>query len=361
MKPSLILSIGLLSIMVLTGGSCKKDPPVGPPACDTCKTDTTHHTGPNDTTSHTFTWSQYTLPNEGILTGAWVFGPKNVWVVGGAVWKWNGTKWFDVSPSDASGSWSGALSGFSMFAFSEDDYWLTHSGTIIHSVTGSSQTYSFGSSTVNGPLHASWGTSSSNDMYSVGDGGTILHFDGTQWTKMQSGTTKDLHSIWGTSSHDIWASGTSSSKGTTILLHYDGTSWLEDPISVSKGGNATGGFDYVWACDSSGHHFVTTCGALLDRKTDNGAWRSDSGSLPNRLSDGSFIGIGVRGNTPNDLIVAGSWGFIAHWNGRSWYQYTSLYDYSNPSYGLGGMSIAENTICLVGLKDGASWIAIGQR
>ncbi|MDY7018536.1 MAG: hypothetical protein SU899_00440, partial [Chloroflexota bacterium] len=64
-----------------------------------------------------------------------------------------------------------------------------------------------------------WGTSST-DVFAVGGGGVILHYDGISWTLMNSGTTYDLYGVWGNSSNDVFAVG-----DTGTILHYDGTSW----------------------------------------------------------------------------------------------------------------------------------------
>jgi hypothetical protein len=47
--------------------------------------------------------------------------------------------------------------------------------------------------------------------------GTILHYDGSIWTPMTSGTTNGLGGVWGSSGSDVFAVG---SGGT--ILHYDG-------------------------------------------------------------------------------------------------------------------------------------------
>jgi len=49
----------------------------------------------------------------------------------------------------------------------------------------------------------------------VGQGGGILHYDGSSWTPMSSGTTNWLEGVWGSSSGDVFAVGES---GT--ILHY---------------------------------------------------------------------------------------------------------------------------------------------
>jgi hypothetical protein len=59
-----------------------------------------------------------------------------------------------------------------------------------------------------------WGSSPSN-VFAVGTGGTILHYNGSMWSPMVSGTTNFLNAVWGSSSSDVFAVG----DGGTIL-HY---------------------------------------------------------------------------------------------------------------------------------------------
>jgi hypothetical protein len=89
------------------------------------------------------------------------------------------------------------------------------------------------------PLTDVWGTSSS-DVYAVGYGGTILHYDGAGWSEMTSGTSAALRGVWGTSSSDVYAVGNS---GT--ILHFDGTSWSE----MTSGTSAT--MSAVWGTSPS--------------------------------------------------------------------------------------------------------------
>jgi hypothetical protein len=60
-------------------------------------------------------------------------------------------------------------------------------------------------------------------MYAVGEEGTILHFDGDSWTKMDSGTKNTLYGVHAAGPNDVYAVG-----GSTVL-HFDGVQWSEIP------------------------------------------------------------------------------------------------------------------------------------
>ncbi|MBX3187275.1 MAG: hypothetical protein KF819_09675 [Labilithrix sp.] len=70
-------------------------------------------------------------------------------------------------------------------------------------------------------LEAVWG-SSANDVWAVGDNGTIRRFvaGATEWAIVPAPTREALHAVWGASASDVWAVGES---GT--ILHFDGTTW----------------------------------------------------------------------------------------------------------------------------------------
>jgi len=360
MNTRIVINSSILFLLLLVGGSCKHDPPTGIHTCDTCNIDTSHHTTSNDSTSHNFTWAQSTISGEAGLTGCWVFGPRNIYVVGGGVHKYDGVSWKNVSPNSIHGSLDGLLSGSSMFAFSEGDYWLTD-GFPIRVGNGVGIEHRM-DSLGNPYLHSSWGTSSSN-MYSVGDGGTILHFDGTKWTKMQSGTIRDLVTIWGTNGNNIWAGGFKNSTDESVLLHYDGISWHS--IDLSTVGNISPHAHVInaaWTVDSAGTSLAATAGTSLWRTSNGTQWRCDSSLLPNSLQGNGFVTLYyLHGNSINDYVAEGSWGWVGHWNGRSWKRFDELYDPQISDFLAGGIHIKDNTICAVGEKNGQAWIAIGQR
>lgn len=55
-------------------------------------------------------------------------------------------------------------------------------------------------------LFGVWGSGSS-DVWAVGLGGTILHWNGSAWARLMSVTSSDLYGVWGSGTSDVWAVG----------------------------------------------------------------------------------------------------------------------------------------------------------
>jgi hypothetical protein len=80
-------------------------------------------------------------------------------------------------------------------------------------------------------LRGVWGSGPS-DIYAVGEGGTILHYNGTAWSKVDPQVSMSpplgqrwLNAVWGTSSTDVYVVGE-----LWTLLHFNGTSWSVVPL-----------------------------------------------------------------------------------------------------------------------------------
>lgn len=329
--------------------------------------DTTHHDTivkppPSDTTSHNFTWTEFNnVGNENNMTGCWVFGPNCILANNSYMYEWNGSTWQRLnlySPDPQIGkNINGSLSGYSIFGFDTNNYWMTDGSVLYHyDGNGIALTYRVYYLS-HSAIHSAWGTSS-NDMYFVGDSGTILHFDGTNWTKMVTPSIKELNSIWGTADNNIYAAGYNISTGETEVLHYDGSSWSKDVLSTS-GIAQNWGINWVYASDSAGHETVAASGWTVFRRTDQGPWRSDSGMVPNNI--GGNIWMGIYGNGSNDLLGAGDGGMVMHWSGHTWKRYDQFLSVGDNNYLHNSASIKGNTACIVGVKDGTSWVLVGQR
>jgi len=78
-----------------------------------------------------------------------------------------------------------------------------------------------------------WGTSKT-DVWAVGSGGTIAHYDGQAWTAAQSEYRDTFYAVWGSGPNDIWAA-----SSLQLLLHSTGISngqvtWTNVPLTTSS-------------------------------------------------------------------------------------------------------------------------------
>jgi hypothetical protein len=93
-------------------------------------------------------------------------------------------------------------------------------------IVGSVGTWGLVSSPVTDDLKSIAMTSASNG-WAVGNGGTILHWNGNLWSKANSPTTQPLYAVKMISANNGWAVG-----GFGTILHWDGSSWnlVDSPI-----------------------------------------------------------------------------------------------------------------------------------
>jgi hypothetical protein len=70
-------------------------------------------------------------------------------------------------------------------------------------------------------------------VYAGGAGGAIYHFNGVDWTKMETGITdRTVFGIWGVADNDIYAvTGISTAGESGLVLHYNGQKWSRMDLS----------------------------------------------------------------------------------------------------------------------------------
>ncbi len=110
-------------------------------------------------------------------------------------------------------------------------------------------------------LSAIWGAAA-DDIFAVGYGGAIVHWDGATWSPMVSGTTEFLRDVWGTAADDVYAVGAS---GT--FLHFDGAAWSAIDLGTPYSFRAVHGAapDEVWAVGfAEVQHFDGTTWSTVD-------------------------------------------------------------------------------------------------
>lgn len=240
-------------------------------------------TGDPDDGEDTATWTEATdVTGAGAMSGVWGTGPDDVWVVGGspdaaAIFHHDGTDWTeeavpagvpllvwvygfasdDVWSVGTEGkivhwdgsAWSEVDSGttqdlWGVFGFSPDDFWvvggdldapgavlLHYDGTAFEPYTLLDEENPFDIDA----MFKVWGID--GRLFAVGQAGTILEHDGTDWRFQDAGSeaNDDFVSLWGTSSNEILAVG---GRARGLIARFDGTTWTAEKPQAVPGLNA---------------------------------------------------------------------------------------------------------------------------
>ncbi|MDP1994126.1 MAG: hypothetical protein Q8K40_02660, partial [Ignavibacteria bacterium] len=199
-----------------------------------------------------------------------------------------------------------------------------------------------------------WGTSSSN-IYFSGQNGSLAHYNGKSWQKIESGTDFYLLDIYGTTAGDIYSAGLKVSEAKGIVLRRNKSGQFETMVEgdiVSKeelfNPKLYGSLSSVWVDENN----VIYTGGNLFYQFKNNRWDYVK-SLPENYIGGNpgtyyrgYIG-SVRGNASNDMIIAGDRNTLKHFNGVDWQQLGLPYSASS-DISWGRVAIKGNIAVAVG-------------
>lgn len=160
------------------------------------------------------------------LNDVFGFAADDVWAVGnaGIILHYDGTRWTEQTPRPV----PAATNLRAIWGASPTDVWAVgDGGTVLHR-TGADGPFTAVTSGVPARLNAVWGTDAS-EVFAVGDDSTLLRWNGSEWTKLNPGTSGSYQAVWATPSptKDVWVGGCGAS---CFLLKRDGSSWL--PVSL---------------------------------------------------------------------------------------------------------------------------------
>ncbi len=144
-----------------------------------------------------------------------------------------------------------------------------------------------------------WGSTGKN-VFAVGHKGIIFHYDGSKWQAAESPTDLHLYAIWGPAGAEsrIFAAGAG------IILRYDGNSWNKMQISIENPDIRD-----IWGENAGNVYAVGTEGLILHYDGQN--WRKMECPTANHL-------YGIWGNSGTDVFAVGSKGVILHYDGTAW-------------------------------------------
>jgi hypothetical protein len=182
-----------------------------------------------------------------------------------------------------------------------------------------------------------WG-SSANDVYAVGTGGAVLHFDGTSWAATTVGEA-GLECVWGISESELYAVSNTNEpqpppcfdppcpEGGGIfssIFASDGTNWRELDVVGNKQVKGLWGVsgDALFAVGSFTEYWEE---GGIGGTRDYRAILRYNGSSWSPMIDETIEGMlnDVWGSSENDIFAVGSGGAILHYNGSSWVEMQS--------------------------------------
>jgi hypothetical protein len=322
-----------------------------------------------DTTSHDFTFETFTFGgNAGscALYDVAIINENNIWAVGEiniADTSINGYTTYNAVHWDGS-NWElkriyyyGSCSAVeypplkAIWAFSENNIVITNGGSIGW----------FDGNTINldcnvnplltGAINKIWGSSSS-DLYVVGNNGNIVHYNGTLWTQIESGTELNINDIWGdynekTSEWEILAVCSRNLPLDKGIYKIEGNTAVEissSPIQWEL---------YALWFIPNRHYYVIGNGIYEKKSLTDPAWKDNGFDITH------YATTGIRGTDLNDVFIAGAFGEFLHFNGISWKSYINETGWFSGSYG--GIAVKNNLVVTVGYEGAQAKILKGYR
>jgi hypothetical protein len=357
MRLSYVVLLFVISISLIIFSCCKKTP------CPTCPP------APTDSTSHNFVFQQYAFGESGSSTlyDVAIINDTIAYAVG-AVYLRDSSGRGDPQPYNLA-KWDGQqwklqkllTNGFpppikSILVFNEHDIWLDpwfhYDGQNFQEIPSDPIFFGIG-------IGKMWGTSSS-DLYVVGTSGFIAHFNGSTWTKIESGTTLDIYDIYGAynpysliAKWEILAvasSYTPSRQERKLLQIYP----LTNGVSQLDTSGLAISLHAIWFVPNK---LYLSGGDGLYHKDNiysTYSWQMyPVGPVTNYYTER------ICGNDVNDIFIAGDFLELLHYNGSSWYNYRTEIQQANGAFG--GVALKGNLVIAVGLTGSNAIAVVGRR
>jgi len=314
-----------------------------------------------DTTSHAFSWQTFTLGDgsgSSTLYDVVIVNDTLAYAVGaiyqgGSVYnlaKWNGQTWqlLQIQFLDFCGQSSTySYPTSAVWVFNENDIWIA-SGSEIVQWNGQVQT-----TPVCIPISVNklWAENTAS-IYAVGNGGGIAHYNGSSWTKIESGTDLQFLDIYGATNpksgeQQILSVCTQNFPGDRGIFEIKGntaTRISSDPIGYELFG--------VWFVPNR-EYFVLGSGIYEKHLLSDVRWMNGPRDI---------TGYGVtkmRGNGINDVFIVGSFGECLHFNGATWKSFRDVTSLGNGGFAC--VAMKGNLVVAVGENNASAVLSIGRR
>ena len=325
-----------------------------------------------DTTSHNFTWQTFEFGehSSSTLYDVAIIDENDIWAVGEIFMNdslgnpdpiiynavhWNGQSWKLLRiPSIICGAYTTIYSAiYTICVFNKNSIFFSDGGEIIYF---NGQEYSQDcsiNSLLTGKINKLWGSSRSN-LYVVGNKGNIANYNGSKWTKIESGTILNINDIWGDYNEKTQEWEILAVCGN--ILH----GWEDERVIIRIINNQSvqiNADDSKWPLSgiwfkSGIKYYVVGSGIYQQNKLGN-IWQGEP------LDITEYFVSKITANDINDVVAAGAYGEIVHFNGMSWESYIN--DTYIPNGTFLSSSIKDNFLISVGYQSAKAIITIGNR
>jgi hypothetical protein len=264
-------------------------------------------------------WSHVPRDSTNAIWAFWGSAPGDLWGVGeaGHLERWDGARWTQVSVEPTF-----RVDLRTLWTSPSGELWATWAEQVFGGVPGVAPPGSILRRPVGGTwtpvptgttaaFHGLWGAAD-NDVWAVGTGGTIVHWDGAAWSQVASNTGLDLFAVWGSGPRDVWVAAANST-----VLHWNGSRWDVNPLENTLGTtNPT--FRAIWGAGPGDVWVVGTSSAFQPWVIwhHNGLFWSKQGPA---LRHGASL-YGLWGNSSTDVWAVGDRGTVLHYDGSTWRQ-----------------------------------------
>ena len=303
-------------------------------SCDTTETPPDDGNNQPDTTSQNFTFETYEFGDGGessLFNDVWIFDENNIWAVGYIgikdseftsqgyinpnIMRWTGSRW-KIMP------YSGTSVGIEGIWAIDSSHIYFADGLVFKYDEGQFVEYDFRSLPwVNGQrVEKLWG-SGENNIWGVGPFGTIVHFDGTNWSKIDFDTGFHFYDITG-----IKSTGRAFALASTINTGHISIVKLADlsALSIYESQNAIA----LWSID------YINDGRFLISGEDIWEYLLSSNEFNKQKDLPSGYGISCQAiSSPNDIYFFGDLNHVGskiiHFNGIRYKTFDAPYGFAD--------------------------------
>ena len=240
------------------------------------------------------TWAEMESGRTDSIFDVWGSSSTNVYALTlGSILHYDGQTWnAEDFKTSVSAIWG--LSAENVYLMGENESYSPYSGWVAKKNNDIWELLYLYGCTTNCFIDAGWGSDSAN-LYFVGGGGKIIHYDGEDFSEIDSNITQNLYGIWGSASDDIFAVGKDG-----VILHYDGNAWS---LMESE---ATDDLYSVWGSSGNDVFAVGSSGTIL--YYNGSTWSRMNSGVTSDLLD-------IWGSSGTDYFIVGADGAILHYDG----------------------------------------------